>query len=117
MTVVFDKCQEFEEKRLNFIKEVLFAIHGCLNVSTDTNLPKIYEEYRHTIQNGDAVKDLKWWSNNHGVGMAMNWPQFEVSVCLRLCLYALKKYPLIFELCMDFVMYESIRNIVRSFVT
>lgn len=78
MTVVFDKCQEFEEKRLNFIKEILFGIHGCLNISTDTNLPKIYEEYRHTIQNADAVKDLKWWSNNHGIGMAMNWPQFEV---------------------------------------
>lgn len=42
-------------------------------------LPQIYEEYRHTIQNADASKDLKWWSNNHGVGMAMNWPQFEVS--------------------------------------
>lgn len=42
-------------------------------------LPQIYEEYRHSIQNADAKKDLKWWSNNHGVGMAMNWPQFEVS--------------------------------------
>lgn len=35
MTVVFDKCQEFEEKRLDFFKEMLFAIHGCLNISTD----------------------------------------------------------------------------------
>ena len=78
MTVVFEKCQEFEEKRLSFVKETLFEIHGCLNVSQNAELPKIYEEYRHTIQNADAYKDLKWWSNNHGVGMAMNWPVFEV---------------------------------------
>lgn len=80
MTVVFDKCQEFEEKRLDFFKEMLFGIHGCLNISTDAELPQIYEEYRHSIQNADAKKDLKWWSNNHGVGMAMNWPQFEVRI-------------------------------------
>ncbi|CAG2104620.1 unnamed protein product [Medioppia subpectinata] len=77
MTVVFEKCQEFEEKRLNFVKEMLFAIHGCLNLSQVPELPQIYEEYRHTIQNAAADKDLKWWSNNFGVGMAMNWPQFE----------------------------------------
>lgn len=78
MTVVFEKCQEFEERRLSFFKEMLFEIHGCLNISQNPELPKIYEEYRHTIQNSDAFKDLKWWSNNHGVGMAMNWPVFEV---------------------------------------
>ncbi|GFQ84792.1 protein kinase C and casein kinase substrate in neurons protein 1 [Trichonephila clavata] len=77
MTVVFDKCQEFEEKRLNFFKEMLFGINSCLNISTDPELPQIYEEYRHSIQNADASKDLKWWSTNHGVGMAMNWPVFE----------------------------------------
>lgn len=50
---------------------VHFFFYAC-------RLPQIYEEYRHTIQNADASKDLKWWSSNHGVGMAMNWPQFEV---------------------------------------
>jgi len=78
MTVVFEKCQEFEEKRLEFFKKMLFAIHGCLNISANPELSLIYEEYRHTIQNADAAKDLKWWSNNNGVGMAMNWPVFEV---------------------------------------
>lgn len=77
MTQVFDKCQEFEEKRLNFFKEILFNIHNCLNISNDTELPLIYEEYRHTIQNADATKDLKWWSSTYGVGMSMTWPQFE----------------------------------------
>ena len=78
MTVVFEKCQEFEEKRLDFFKKMLFAIHSCLNISANQELPLIYEEYRHTIQNADSSKDLKWWSNNNGVGMAMNWPVFEV---------------------------------------
>lgn len=78
MRTVFDKCQEFERKRLKFFKETLFSIHGCLNISNRPELVRIYEEYRHTIQNADAQKDLKYWSNAHGVDMAMNWPTFEV---------------------------------------
>ncbi|KAL3266440.1 hypothetical protein HHI36_010612 [Cryptolaemus montrouzieri] len=77
MTVEFDKCQEMEAQRLNFIKSVLFDIHKYLNVSQDPTLAQIYEELHHTINNADYEKDLKWWSNNHGVNMAMNWPQFE----------------------------------------
>ncbi|XP_076290071.1 protein kinase C and casein kinase substrate in neurons protein Synd isoform X3 [Lasioglossum baleicum] len=77
MTQVFDKCQEMEAQRLQFFKEVLFDLHKCLNISQDPILPQIYEEFYHTINNADHEKDLKWWSNNHGVNMAMNWPQFE----------------------------------------
>ncbi|KAG9510985.1 Protein kinase C and casein kinase substrate in neurons protein 2 [Fragariocoptes setiger] len=77
MTIVFEKFKDFEEKRLIFFKDILFSIHSCLNISTDPELPQIYEEYRHTIQNADASKDLKWWTNNHGIGMPMSWPQFE----------------------------------------
>ncbi|XP_060532593.1 protein kinase C and casein kinase substrate in neurons protein 1 isoform X1 [Cylas formicarius] len=77
MTVVFDKCQEMEAQRLNFIKATLFDIHKYLNISQDPMLNQIYEELYHTINNADYEKDLKWWSNNHGVNMAMNWPQFE----------------------------------------
>ncbi|XP_063906350.1 protein kinase C and casein kinase substrate in neurons protein 1 isoform X3 [Zophobas morio] len=77
MTVVFDKCQEMEAQRLNFIKGTLFDIHKYLNISQDPTLQQIYEELYHTINNADFEKDLKWWSNNHGVNMAMNWPQFE----------------------------------------
>lgn len=76
MTSVFIKCQEMEETRLRFFKEVLFKIHKSLNVSKDPSLPQIYEELYHTINNSDHQKDLKWWSNNHGVNMAMNWPSF-----------------------------------------
>jgi len=77
MTAVYDKCQEMEGQRLNFIKEVLFDIHKHMNISEDPMLSQIYEEFYHTINNADNNKDLKWWSNNHGVNMAMNWPEFE----------------------------------------
>lgn len=43
-----------------------------------SRLPQIYEEFHHTVNNADHQKDLKWWANNHGVNMAMGWPQFEV---------------------------------------
>ncbi|XP_014231051.1 protein kinase C and casein kinase substrate in neurons protein 2 isoform X5 [Trichogramma pretiosum] len=77
MTQVFEKCQEMEAQRLQFFKDVLFGIHKCLNISQDTSLPQIYDEFFHTVNNADHEKDLKWWSNNHGVSMAMAWPQFE----------------------------------------
>nr|XP_027199868.1 protein kinase C and casein kinase substrate in neurons protein 1-like [Dermatophagoides pteronyssinus] len=77
METVFERCQEFEEKRLKFFKEILFTIHNCLNLTNMPELVTIYEEFRHTIQNADASKDLKYWSNTYGVGMPMNWPQFE----------------------------------------
>lgn len=48
---------------------------------TYDSLPQIYEEFYHTINNADHNKDLKWWSNNHGVnrilieaqGQLMKW--------------------------------------------
>ena len=46
-----------------------------------SSLPRIYEEFHHTVSNSDYEKDLKWWSNNHGVNMPMNWPAFEVRLC------------------------------------
>ena len=47
------------------------------------SLPQIYQEFHSTIQNADHEKDLKWWSNNHGVNMAMAWPQFEVKFVIK----------------------------------
>lgn len=35
MTSVFVKCQELEETRLQFFKDILFSIHKSLNVSQD----------------------------------------------------------------------------------
>ncbi|XP_045778666.1 protein kinase C and casein kinase substrate in neurons protein 1 isoform X2 [Maniola jurtina] len=77
MTGVFDRCQQMEAQRLTFFKDVLFSFHKCLDISKEPTLPQIYEEFHHTINNADHQKDLKWWANNHGVNMAMAWPQFE----------------------------------------
>ncbi|XP_023172842.2 protein kinase C and casein kinase substrate in neurons protein 1 isoform X1 [Drosophila hydei] len=76
MTSVFEKCQTMEKTRLQFFKEVLFNVHECLDPTKVQNLSQIYEEFYHTINNADQQKDLKWWSNNHGINMAMNWPAF-----------------------------------------
>lgn len=77
MTEVFEKCQEFEEKRLVFFQDTFFSIHNCLNIASDPNLATIYDDFKQVINNADASKDLKWWSQNHGIGMPVNWPTFE----------------------------------------
>ncbi|XP_065581883.1 protein kinase C and casein kinase II substrate protein 3-like isoform X2 [Artemia franciscana] len=79
MTDVFEKCQEMETHRLHFVKDLLFSVHKNINIASDPVLPQIYEELYHTIANADAEKDLRWWSNNHGANMGMNWPSFEPS--------------------------------------
>ncbi|XP_043192389.1 protein kinase C and casein kinase substrate in neurons protein 2-like isoform X2 [Amphibalanus amphitrite] len=77
MTQVFNKCQDREAERLLFFKDTMFILQKCLNISADPILPQIYREFEHTIANADKEKDLRWWSNNHGVNMPMNWPAFE----------------------------------------
>jgi len=77
MTEVFERCQRREAQRLQTIKDTMFSIHKCLNICEDPALPQIYDEFYHTVNNADHEKDLRWWSNTHGVNMAMSWPQFE----------------------------------------
>jgi len=77
MTDVFERCQRKEAQRLQTFKDTLFSIHKCLNVCEDPALPQIYDEFYHTVNNADHDKDLRWWSNTHGVNMPMAWPQFE----------------------------------------
>jgi len=43
----------------------------------------------------DASKDLKWWSQNHGIEMPMLWPTFEVIIVSSTTL-PLRLYTLIF---------------------
>jgi hypothetical protein len=77
MSEVYKKCQEFEQRRIEFFKKTLFQLHTCLDLSVEPKYSQIYTSLHSTINNVDHSKDLKWWSNNHGVDMAMNWPEFE----------------------------------------
>ncbi|XP_052269071.1 protein kinase C and casein kinase substrate in neurons protein 1-like isoform X2 [Dreissena polymorpha] len=77
MTEVFNSCQEFERRRIEFIKKTMFDIHQCLDLSVDTNYSQVYTDLHHTISSTDSEKDLRWWSNTHGADMPMNWPVFE----------------------------------------
>ncbi|ROL52184.1 Protein kinase C and casein kinase substrate in neurons protein 1 [Anabarilius grahami] len=77
MDQVFDQCQQHEVKRLTFLKEVLLDIKRHLNLTENQNYGSVYREFERTILAANTQEDLKWFSNNHGPGMHMNWPQFE----------------------------------------
>uniref|UniRef100_A0A672LA40 Protein kinase C and casein kinase substrate in neurons protein 1-like n=1 Tax=Sinocyclocheilus grahami TaxID=75366 RepID=A0A672LA40_SINGR len=77
MEQVFDQCQQHEVKRLTFLKEVLLDIKKHLNLTENQNYASVYREFERTILAANTQEDLKWFSNNHGPGMHMNWPQFE----------------------------------------
>ncbi|XP_036956871.1 protein kinase C and casein kinase substrate in neurons protein 1 [Acanthopagrus latus] len=77
MEQVFDQCQQFEEKRLSFLREVLLDVKRHLNLTEDQSYATVYRELERTITSASAQEDLKWFSSTHGPGMHMNWPQFE----------------------------------------
>ncbi|XP_039971500.1 protein kinase C and casein kinase substrate in neurons protein 1 [Xiphias gladius] len=77
MEQVFDQCQQFEEKRLSFLREVLLDVKRHLNLTENQSYATVYRELERTITSASPQEDLKWFSNSHGPGMHMNWPQFE----------------------------------------
>ncbi|GFO33553.1 protein kinase c and casein kinase substrate in neurons protein 1 [Plakobranchus ocellatus] len=77
MSEVYTRCQEFEQKRIEFFKKTLFQLHACLDLSVESRFSQIYTSLHATIGNVDYNKDLKWWSANYGVDMPMHWPTFE----------------------------------------
>lgn len=77
MELVFDQCQQFEQKRLSFLREVLLDVKRHLNLTENQSYATVYNELEHTIVSASAQEDLKWFSLTHGPGMHMNWPQFE----------------------------------------
>lgn len=77
MEQVFGQCQQFEEKRLAFIREVLLDVKRHLNLTENQSYSTVYRDLERTISSASPQEDLKWFSNSHGPGMHMNWPQFE----------------------------------------
>lgn len=109
MELVFDQCQQFEEKRLSFLREVLLDVKRHINLTENQRFgaflkcltrhqyqliitltlnpcsllyfhsyATVYRDLEHTITTASPDEDLKLFSNIHGPGMHMNWPQFEV---------------------------------------
>ncbi|XP_069759711.1 protein kinase C and casein kinase substrate in neurons protein 2-like isoform X2 [Narcine bancroftii] len=76
MEQVFEQCQQFESKRLDFFQEVLSEVKQHLYLSA-TSYKAIYQELENVVKSADPREDLKWFRCTHGPGMPMNWPQFE----------------------------------------
>lgn len=77
MEQVFGQSQQFEEKRLAFVREVLLDVKRHLNLTESQSYSTVYRDLERTITSASPQEDLKWFSNTHGPGMHMNWPQFE----------------------------------------
>lgn len=77
MRGVFERCQEMEACRHVFFQQQLLVLQKCLNIADGPELDQIYSEFEETIRSSDKDRDLRWWSNHHGVNMSMNWPTFE----------------------------------------
>ncbi|XP_018408969.1 PREDICTED: protein kinase C and casein kinase substrate in neurons protein 2 isoform X3 [Nanorana parkeri] len=77
MEQVFEQCQLFEDKRLRFFRDLLLDVEKHLDLSNLEGYPSIYRDLEYAIKSADVLEDLKWFKNNHGPGMTMNWPQFE----------------------------------------
>ncbi|XP_061051121.1 protein kinase C and casein kinase substrate in neurons protein 1 [Eubalaena glacialis] len=77
MEQVFEQCQQFEERRLVFLKEVLLDIKRHLNLAENSSYVQVYRELEQAIRGADAQDDLRWFRSTSGPGMPMNWPQFE----------------------------------------
>ncbi|XP_007546999.1 protein kinase C and casein kinase substrate in neurons protein 1 isoform X1 [Poecilia formosa] len=77
MEQVFNQCQEFEEKRLSFLREVLLDVKRHLNLTENQSYAAIYRDLERVITAASPEEDLKWFGSIHGPGMHMNWPKFE----------------------------------------
>ncbi|XP_077994435.1 protein kinase C and casein kinase substrate in neurons protein 1-like [Glandiceps talaboti] len=77
MTMQFEKCQAFEKKRLNNLKDQLTLTLQCVDLSAVSHFPSIYKQTLSDINEADAGKDLDEWRMRYGTGMEPEWPKFE----------------------------------------
>lgn len=77
MNTVYKKTQLDEEKRLKFVRDVLFDVHQRIDLSTIEKFKRIYEDHEFAILKLDVESDIQWWHNTRGMGVMMQWPQFE----------------------------------------
>ncbi|VDN96494.1 unnamed protein product [Rodentolepis nana] len=77
MTLVFNKAQAFEGKRIEFFKQQVFAAEEVLDISSKSILPSIFAEMKNTISKVDVDADLKKWSLMYGADMPTNFPTFQ----------------------------------------
>ncbi|XP_055329275.1 protein kinase C and casein kinase substrate in neurons protein 2-like isoform X2 [Paramacrobiotus metropolitanus] len=77
MKQVYSKCQDMENRRLEFFRERLLSIHHIVDLSNDMQLKQIFVDYVMGVEAANAKNDLKWWDIQRGTDMPMNWPEFE----------------------------------------
>jgi len=77
MKTVYGKTQLDEEKRLKFVRDVLFDVHQRIDLASIDQFKRIYEDHQFSILKLDVEADIQWWHNTKGMGVMMQWPQFE----------------------------------------
>ncbi|XP_053870957.1 protein kinase C and casein kinase substrate in neurons 2 protein-like isoform X2 [Malaclemys terrapin pileata] len=77
MESVFEQGQEFEQRRIDFLKEALTALQRRLDPTAHPGVQAAQNQLRQAISDISARQDLDWWRRQHGPGMAMAWPEFE----------------------------------------
>jgi len=76
MIGVFQKSQEIEKTRQEFVKNIWISYHKAIDTSDSTKMKTIYKTLKQSIGSIDSDSDLKFWEDWHGPGMAMEWPAF-----------------------------------------
>uniref|UniRef100_A0A8C8RXL7 Uncharacterized protein n=1 Tax=Pelusios castaneus TaxID=367368 RepID=A0A8C8RXL7_9SAUR len=79
MESVFEQGQELEQRRIEFLKETLMALQRRLDPTAHPGVQAAQTQLRQAIADISARQDLDWWRRQRGPGMAMAWPEFEVS--------------------------------------
>ncbi|XP_074872213.1 protein kinase C and casein kinase substrate in neurons protein 1-like [Carettochelys insculpta] len=77
MESVFEQGQEFEQRRIEFLKEALTALQRRLDPTAHPGVQAAQTQLRQAIGDISARQDLDWWRRQRGPGMAMAWPEFE----------------------------------------